>query len=81
MIFKTKFGLGEIVLTAQKERGDRIAQDLIMEVVTIGFDRDGKAFYGCRVAGSGLIVQATESELIGDPAFDQEAGCYPPETE
>lgn len=35
MNIQTKFGLGEIVATHQKRKGDQIIPDLIGEVVTI----------------------------------------------
>ena len=76
MRVETAFGLGEIVLTKQKFRGERLYQDFLLEVIGIGFDRDATPYYVCRLADSGQTIICSESELIGDPAFDQTSGAY-----
>lgn len=83
MKFETKIGIGEIVCTYQKWRKDRgeCVPDLLMEVVGIYFDHDKKPMYICRDGRTGQLVHCVESELIGDPSFDQETGTYPPDSE
>ena len=77
MNISTKFGLREIVTTHQRRIGDRIIPDLIGEVVTIQVSTLSAApVYFVRVT-DGQILPYAESELIGDPDFDQEAGKYP----
>lgn len=76
MKFDTKFGLGEIVCTHQRETINGVYPDMILKVVGIQFCLDQQMVYLCRSAGSGNIVACAESELLGDPAFDQWAGKY-----
>ena len=77
MKIETKFGLREIVVTRQKRMGDRIIPDLIGEVVTIQVSAlvNGEPIYFVRMT-EGQILPFTESDLIGDPDFDQEKGAY-----
>ena len=79
MKFTTAFGLGEIVCTRQRATVNGIYPDMILKVVGIQFGLDHQMIYLCRSPGSGNIVACTESELIGDPAFDHDVGAYPPE--
>ena len=79
MKFESKFGLGEIVVTQQKVRGDRINQDIIGEVIGISFFPKCPVGYTVRIGGTGQAHNFLESELIGDPTFDQETG-YPADT-
>lgn len=77
MNIQTKFGLGEIVTTHQKRKGDQIIPDLIGEVVTIQASTMATGnIYFVRVTG-GQILPFGEDELIGDPDYDQEKGGYP----
>lgn len=79
MKFTTPFGLGEIVCTHQRNTGNGTYPDMLMKVVAIQIDIDGRVSYLCRNALAGNIVVCAEDELIGDPAFDQDAGKYPEE--
>jgi hypothetical protein len=76
MKFESKFGLGEIVCTHQTIRGDRIYQDALLKVIGLTFTLEGAPTYMARLS-EGHIVTLMESELIGDPDFDQEAWGYP----
>lgn len=76
MKFESAFGLGEIVLTKQHTRESRIFMDSILKVIAIQFSLDDGIFYACRDAERGGILYYTESELIGDPDFNQETGKY-----
>lgn len=79
MKFQTKFGLKEIVIYATHHREKQSFIDEYLEVQAITFDIDGNASYLCRYPASGVTAWFAESQLEGDPLFDQEAGCYPPE--
>ena len=79
MKFTTPFGLGESVCTHQRTTETGTYPDMLMKVVAIQIDLDGRVSYLCRNALAGNIVVCAEHELIGDPAFDQEAGTYPGE--
>lgn len=74
MKFESKFGLGEIV-SRTRYKGDEIVADELYEVVAVAFDGDGNTAYSCR-APKGALIQFSETEIEGDPNFDQEAGCY-----
>jgi hypothetical protein len=77
MNIATKFGLGEIVTTHQKRKGDRIIPDLIGEVVTIQASTLTPGIvYFVRVT-DGMLLPFGEAELVGDPDYDQQAGGYP----
>ena len=78
MKFESKFGIGEIVCYEPHRREDRHvgAFDAMMEVQGVFFGMDGKVEYICRYPLSGLTAGFSESQLIGDPDFDQENG-YP----
>lgn len=75
MKFESKLGLGELAVTAQKEREGRIRQDIFAEVIAITFSKDKAPCYACRLE-NGLAAVFEEWELIGDDDFDQEVG-YP----
>lgn len=63
---QTKFGLGEIVTTRQRSKGDKIIPDLIGEVVTIQVSTMATGnIYFVRVSG-GQILPFGEDELIGE---------------
>ena len=67
---QTKFGLGEIVTTHQKRKGDQIIPDLIGEVVTIQVSTISTGtIYFVRVTG-GQILPFGEDELIGEGGED-----------
>lgn len=74
MKYESKFGIGEIVTTHQKEHDGRIIPDLIGEVIGVTFDRDAIVVH-VRLSG-GSIQLFREADLIGDPKFDQERGGY-----
>ncbi len=76
MKFESKFGLGEIVVTHQKHHGERVYPDFLMEIIAIQFCIDQTTDYICRIAGSGITICCKESELIGDPDYDQKTGSY-----
>jgi hypothetical protein len=77
MNIATKFGLREIVTTHQKRIGDRIIPDLIGEVVAIQVSAlTPGVVYFVRLT-DGQILPFGESELVGDPGYDQQAGAYP----
>ena len=80
MKFESKFGLGEIVITQQKIRGDRINQDVIGEVIGVSFFPECPVGYTVRIGGTGQVHNFLEAELIGDPDFNQETG-YPTDPE
>lgn len=72
MKFESKFGLGEIV-SYTRERDGKISHDELLEVVGIGFQKDGTTTYAVR-GYRGVLMHFEESELEGDPDFDQETG-------
>jgi hypothetical protein len=77
MNIATKFGLGEIVTTHQKRQGGRIIPDLIGEVITIQASTLTPGIvYFVRLT-DGQILPFGESELVGDPDYNQQAGGYP----
>lgn len=78
MKFESKFGIGEILITNQKVRGDRINQDVIGECIGISFQVGASPVYCLRIGGTGQTHNFMEAELIGDPDFNQENG-YPTE--
>lgn len=82
MKIETKFGLGEIVVTERKKRGDPSAwsgrdaiPDIIGEVVAIIVTKQA-VVYHVRLT-EGMIAPFDGADLIGDPDYDQEAGGYP----
>lgn len=75
MKYESKFGIGEIVVTKQKERDGRIIPDLIGEVIEVHFGKEAKTIT-VRISG-GILQHFREDELEGDPEFDQELGRYP----
>ena len=83
MNFESKFGLGEICgYNEDARRGDRVMDDILVKVVEIRFDIDGQCNYVVEHIGSSFGLQrfpAAASALSGDPDFNQDAGCYPPE--
>lgn len=74
MKFESKFGLGEIV-SRDRYKGDELIASEFYEVVSIIITSYGVS-YGCRHT-SGQVMGFGESELDGDPDFDQEKGAYP----
>ena len=78
MEYKSKFGIGEIVIYDPKQRGEKI-QDALLEVTGIYFGMDNKIDYFCRYPATGMTVSFSESQLEGDPDYDQENGCYAPD--
>ena len=76
MKFESKFGIGEVVLTAQRWHGSRLLQDQILVVTGIVFQANNERAYYART-GEGFVHCFGEHELIGDPDFNQETGEYP----
>ncbi|CAH6977861.1 hypothetical protein VCHA53O466_140024 [Vibrio chagasii] len=80
MKFESKFGLKEIVIREAHKNG-KMVHERMMEVVGIAFDVEGKVSYLCEDTKAGIRQWYSESMLVGDPLFDQEAGAYPDEPE
>ena len=81
MKFESKCGIGEIIVTRQTIRADgRVNQDIIGEVLSVIFQKGAEPYYIVRVGGTGLTINCAESEIEGDPAFNQEIG-YEPSTD
>lgn len=82
MKFESKIGLGEICgYNESAERGLRRMEDILVKVVAVTFDNNG-VHYVCEHIGKAFGVQrfsAYESQLVGDPDFNQTEGRYPPE--
>ena len=74
MKFETKLGLGEVAITKAHNKA-RVYEDAIVEIIGIHFDRDKNVTYIVRYS-NGNVSTFKESELIGDPDFDQETGTY-----
>ena len=76
MKFESRFGLGEIVAYEPHHRSDKAypPSDALLEVQGVYFGLDGKIEYICRYPGTGITTAFTESQLLGDPAFDQASG-------
>lgn len=78
MKFKSRFGLGEIVVTKHHSRQDgRTFVDQIGKVVEISFPLGAQPLYRCRMSGSDFVANFLEAELVGDDDYDQELGGYP----
>jgi len=81
MKFESKFGIGEIVIYDPLKRIDEFSgTDQLLEVQAVSFSADGTN-YMCRYTKNGITTFFSESQLEGDPLFDQEKGCYPKETD
>lgn len=75
MKFESKFGIGEIVET--NHDCHKMLSELF-KVMDVLFGKNKSVIYVCR-GYKGQLFHFHEIELFGDPAFDQEKGCYPPE--
>ncbi len=73
MKLESKFGIGEIVIYDPCPDNEKI-QDQLLEVQGVFFGMDGKIDYICRYPSTGMTVTFSESQLEGDPNFDQESG-------
>lgn len=73
MKFESKYGIGEIVAYEPHRRNDK-PNDELLEVQGIYFGMDNQVDYLCRYPRTGVTVSFKESQLIGDPDFDQEKG-------
>jgi hypothetical protein len=80
MKFESKFGIGEIVCTKQVFSSRGVFQDVLLKVIAVNFSSDGLPAYTVRLQDGQLTV-FQESELIGDPDFNQETGKYPEDLE
>lgn len=74
--FESSIGLREIVIRESHKNGEMV-QERMMEVVGLIFTSDGAAHYICEDAQHGHRQVYSESMIVGDPDFDQEAGAYP----
>ena len=76
MKFESKFGIGEIVAYEPHRRDDKEPRcnDALLEVQCVVFGFDGDVGYVCRYPSTGVTVQFSECQLIGDPDFNQETG-------
>ena len=72
MNIKTKFGLGEIVHKCLLGKG-KATHDDFLEVRAITIDKSKDISYLC-LYPHGIQAWFGESELEGDPDFDQETG-------
>lgn len=73
MRFESKFGIGEIVWYVPKNRSEK-PNDVFLEVQGIYFGMDDKIEYICRYPSTGVTCNFSESQLDGDPDFNQETG-------
>ena len=73
MKFESKFGIGEIVAYEPHRRNGK-PNDELLAVQGIQFGMNNHVDYICRYPRTGVIVVFKESQLIGDPDFDQEKG-------
>lgn len=76
MKFKSKFGTGELVYVMMTDSGGRCMPEIVARVIAVTFERGDSPHYTCRLP-NGVITNFLESELIGDPEFNQELGDYP----
>ncbi len=78
MKFESKFGIGEIVAYEPRQLRDKDYQpnDALLEVQGVFFGMDGKVEYICRYPATGVTAGFSESQLIGDPDYDQNTGSY-----
>lgn len=74
MIINTKFGIGEIVIYGVLRDGELIC-DVTLEVIEIYYDGIS-ARYLCRYPATGVTAVFKESQLLGDPEYNQEKACY-----
>lgn len=85
MKFETKIGLGEICgynedAYRKPNTEGKAMPDILVKVIAVTFDLDGKVSYTVEHIGQQFGVQrfhAVECQLTGDPEFDQESGSYP----
>ena len=72
----TKFGIGEIV-EHNTYQGNKLIGSQLYKIIGITVSEIGVSVYTTRCTVSGNIINFSESELIGDPDFDQETCSYP----
>lgn len=79
MKFESKFGIGEIVIVGTNiQSRNENGKDYLGEVVCAVFDGSGTDYIVDVQVPTGIQrMQLKESQLDGDPDFDQESGCYP----
>lgn len=75
MKFETPIGIGEIV-ERNIYKGDELINSEFLKVVAISFDADRTPFYYCEYPSTGHVRVYKESEINGDPDFNQETGVY-----
>lgn len=81
MKFESKFGIGEVVISGTPDSPERSIKDNFYKVTAVTFGMDGEIVIHARHPEGGYIVAFSESELIGDPDFDQEKGYPEKETD
>lgn len=83
MKFESKFGIGEICLINATEREGRKVPELMVKVAGVIFGGDTTTYEVENITTSKHIqyFRMPENQLVGDPDFDQEAGCYPAESD
>ena len=85
MKFESKYGLGEICLVNMQEAQpnmERMLPELMVKVLAVTFEVDGRWFYTVEhIDNNRKIGRFTmpETEMTGDPDYDQETGGYPDE--
>ncbi len=76
MKFESKFGPDEIVVK-DIYQGEKLIASHLLKVVHIVVDANGTVAYLCENPDNLSRHYYLESDLEGDPDYDQEAGCYP----
>lgn len=83
MKFETAIGIGEVcVYNEGVNRSGRDMPELLVKVVAVTFEADNRLTYTVEHIGGAFGVQnfhCKSSDLTGDPEFNQDEGCYPPE--
>lgn len=82
MNFVSDIGIGEVCIYNDPKIGQsRQMNDLLVKVVAITFDHNGVTCLCETVTGNNGVQRfvAFESQLTGDPEFDQNTGSYPDE--
>jgi tRNA G37 N-methylase Trm5 len=86
MKFETKFGIGEICIHdpfAGRDKESSPPRDLLVKVVAIQINNAAITYICENILTNGHVeyINCHEKDLIGDPEFDQEKGCYPENSE
>ena len=79
MKFESKFGLGEVCIYNENKGETREMLDEFVKVVGVNFCLDGSTSYLVEWLADNRTIQRvhiSESQLTGDPDYNQEKGCY-----